>query len=81
MALGFAGAVQSAPRILGNFWLSFPVLESVGVVGPSGVVTTMTAVPNIPRLVGLHISRQAVVMPAIGGALRFSNPATFAIRL
>ena len=81
LALGLAGTLQPVPGILGNLWLDFPALESVGVAGPSGVVTTMSIIPNSTQFLGLHISRQAIVRPVAGGPLRFSNPATFSIRL
>ena len=80
VALGLPAPPRQIPQFLGQFQLAFPAVDSMGVIPASGQVDTMTMIPNNPALLGLQISRQSITTS--GNELpRFSNPATYTIRL
>ena len=80
LAVGFPAPPRSVPGILGEFWLDFAQLAGVGVVPGSGQVLSSAQIPNAPAFLGIQISRQAIATSG-NDPLRFSNPATYTIRL
>ena len=67
------------PGVVGELWLRFPSVPSLGVLDATGSTSYSASLPNAPEIVGLQFASQAVTAYAFE-ELRFSNPAITTFR-